>query len=100
MRKFVVIGLETEVDWPTTETSVTFRGREVVVRPETEELARSVFELLVALARIDGEVSDEERSVLVRIASSLGIAGAEFESAYMAGIERADTIRKSRPDPR
>lgn len=42
MRMFVVIGLETEVDWPTTETSVTFRGREVVLRPETEELAPTI----------------------------------------------------------
>lgn len=60
------------------------------------KLARSAFELLVALARIDGEVSDQERSVLVRIASSLGIPNDEFASAYRAGIERADAMRKSR----
>jgi tellurite resistance protein len=58
--------------------------------------ARSALELLVAEARIDGEVSEEERSLLVHIATSLGITGSDFQAVYQAGIERADRIRKSR----
>ncbi len=61
--------------------------------------ARSALKLLVAQARIDGEVSDEERSVLVRIATTLGITGDEFQAIYQAGIKRADEIRKSRQGP-
>ena len=59
-------------------------------------LVRTPLELLVGQARIDGEISDEERSVLVRIASSLGITGDDFQTVYQAGIQRADKIRKSR----
>ena len=61
--------------------------------------ARSALELLVAQARIDGEVSNEERGVLVRIATTLAITGDEFQAVYQAGIKRADKIRKSRQDP-
>ena len=60
------------------------------------ERAGSALELLVALARIDGEISDQERGLLVRIAGSLGIAGDDFQTLYQAGIKRADKIRKSR----
>ncbi len=62
----------------------------------SKEKARSAFELLVAQARIDGEISDDERSLLVRIATSLGITGTDFETVYLAGVKRADRIRKSR----
>ena len=62
----------------------------------SKEKARTGFELLVAQARIDGEISAEERSILVRIATSLGITGGEFEDLYSAGINRADQIRKSK----
>ena len=62
----------------------------------SKERAHTAFELLVAQARIDSEISNEERSVLVRVASSLGITGNEFEAIYGAGIKRADNIRKSR----
>ncbi len=65
----------------------------------SKEKARAALELLVAQARIDGEISDEERSLLVRIATSLGITGDDFESVYLAGISRADDIRKSRKGP-
>ncbi len=58
--------------------------------------ARTAFELLVAQARIDGEISPEERSLLVRIATSLGITGDEFAQLYQSAIKRADDIRKSR----
>ena len=67
---------------------------------QSKETARSGFELLVAQARIDGQISEEERGVLVRIATALGITDDEFQAAYAAGIKRADTIRKSRnPGP-
>jgi tellurite resistance protein len=61
--------------------------------------ACTAFELLVAQARIDGEISAEERSLLVRIATSLGITGDEFAQLYQAAIKRADDIRKSRKGP-
>ena len=60
------------------------------------ERARFALELLVAQARIDGKISDQERDLLVRIATSLGITGDDFQAAYQAGIARADKIRKSR----
>ena len=59
-----------------------------------KDKARSTLELLVGLARIDGIISDEERSVIVRIATSLGITGDLFEQAYLSGIQRADEIRR------
>ncbi len=62
----------------------------------SKEKAGSAFELLVAQARIDGEISVEERDVLVRIASALSISGDEFQTLYQSGIKRADDIRKSR----
>jgi tellurite resistance protein len=62
----------------------------------SKDAARSALELLVAEARIDGDISDEERSILVRMATSLGITGDEFATLYASGIQRADKIRKSR----
>ena len=41
----------------------------------SKERARRALELLVAQARIDGEISAEERNVIVRIATSLNLAG-------------------------
>ena len=62
----------------------------------SKEKACTAFELLVAQARIDGEISTEERGLLVRIATSLGMTGGEFEQLYQSGINRADDLRKSR----
>ena len=69
----------------------------------SKDAARKAFELLVAQAHIDGEISKEEHDVLRRIAASLGIAGDEFgiggnefRSLYQRGIKRADAIRKAR----
>jgi tellurite resistance protein len=56
--------------------------------------ARTALELLVAEARIDGEISDQERDVLIRLGNRLGITGDEFQTIYQAGIARADAIRK------
>lgn len=62
----------------------------------TPESARTAMELLVALARIDGQISDDERDVIVRIATSMGITGDDFGAVYQAGIERADRLRGQR----
>jgi len=56
--------------------------------------ARAALEMIVGLARIDGHISEEERRVLARIAASLGITGKAFEQAYLAGVQRADEIRR------
>lgn len=58
--------------------------------------AHTAFELLVAQARIDGEISHEERALLVRIAKTLNIDDADFPVIYQAGLSRADRLRKSR----
>ena len=39
---WVVVGVESGVGWPTTETRVTFRDRELILRPETDTRAPSV----------------------------------------------------------
>lgn len=62
----------------------------------SRDKARTAVELLVATARIDGIISDEERKVIVRVAMTLGITGDEFEQIYLAGIKRADEIRRAR----
>jgi tellurite resistance protein len=66
---------------------------------QSREKARSALELLVGLARIDGVISEEERKVIVRIATAMGITGDEFEQAYLAGIHRADEIRRRKRAP-
>ena len=63
---------------------------------QSKAKARSALELLVGLARIDGLISEEERAVIVRVAMTLGITGDDFERIYLAGIARADELRRSR----
>ena len=60
------------------------------------DAARTALELLVAQARIDGEISLKEREVIVRIAMDLGILGDEFQTIYTKGVDRADTLRKAK----
>ncbi|MCH7883789.1 MAG: TerB family tellurite resistance protein [Planctomycetes bacterium] len=62
----------------------------------SKDRAHSALELLVAQARIDGQISSKEREVLVRIATSLKITGDEFQQLYEAGIRRADRLRRDR----
>ena len=62
----------------------------------SQRSARLAMELLVAQARIDGEISDEERELLVRLATRLQIPSDAFQAIYREGIARADRIRKSR----
>ena len=60
------------------------------------DAARTALELLVAQARIDGEISPKEREVIVRIAMDMGIVSDEFQTIYSKGIGRADALRKAR----
>lgn len=69
-------------------------GNNILMRSSNS--ARLALELLVAEARIDGEISDEERALLIRLAERLEVSGEEFTELYKAGIARADKIRQSR----
>ncbi len=69
-------------------------GDNLLIR--SKDRAVKAVELLVGLARIDGEISNEERELIVRIAGSLNVVGDEFRDAYEAGIKRADDLRKAR----
>ena len=68
-------------------------GNVVITSPDA---ARTAVELLVAQARIDGEIAPEEREVLVRIAMDLGIKNDEFQTIYTRGVDRADALRKAK----
>jgi len=61
---------------------------------QSKKSARTALELLVAEARIDGEISDKERRLIAWIAMKIGIKGDEFQSVYKAGVLRADKVRK------
>jgi len=63
---------------------------------QPKDRAVKAVELLVGLARIDGEISSEERALIVRIATSVDVVDDEFRRAYEAGIKRADDLRKAR----
>ncbi len=63
---------------------------------QPKDRAVKAVELLVGLARIDGEISSEERELIVRIAASVDVVDNEFRQAYEAGIKRADDLRKAR----
>jgi len=58
--------------------------------------ARQALELLVAQARIDGEISDAERGLLVTIGQRLGIDTEEFGRIYAAAVARADDLLRRR----
>jgi tellurite resistance protein len=58
--------------------------------------AEEAMKLLVATARIDGQIDDNERKLLVEISSRLGIAVNRFSQVYQAGIAAADAMRKRR----
>ena len=72
---------------------VDLAGNVAMISPDA---SRTAFELLVAQARIDGEISPKEREVLVRIAMDMGIKNDEFQTIYTKGIGRADALRKAR----
>lgn len=50
-------------------------------------------ELLVAAARIDGEISEQERQLLVRTSEIWGIPNEEFVEAFKRGMATADRVR-------
>jgi len=53
-------------------------------------------ELLVAAARIDGEIHDNEQQIIAQLAERLDVPVSEFEAVYDRGIARADAIRGKR----
>ncbi len=55
---------------------------------------RRAMRLLVATARIDGEISSEERELLVDISTKLGMGTDEFTEVYREGMAAADELRK------
>ena len=57
---------------------------------------KAALKLLVATARIDGQISKEERELLVDISGKLGIGIDDFSRIYEAGIASADAMRKRR----
>ena len=62
----------------------------------TRSQAEKAMELLVAVARLDGEVTEEEREVLVHIMQVLNLPMERFAEIYQRGVERADALRKAR----
>ncbi len=74
--------------------------REPAAKDELFQLTTSdpahAFKLLVATARIDGEIADAERELLVVIASVLGITGDRFATLYREAIDQADQLRRNR----
>ncbi len=53
-------------------------------------------ELLVAAARIDGEISEEERQLLLHIAVLWDVPNDEFAEAFRRGLATADRKRAER----
>jgi tellurite resistance protein len=85
------MSLEAMIDRAKTDPDV---HDELFYRAMTEP--ELTMELLVAAARLDGEVSQEEREVLVRIMDKLNIPIARFSGIYQKGIQRADQLRKAK----
>jgi hypothetical protein len=79
-----------------TEAAVRGDLREHVPLIRDRERAKTALELLIAQARLGGNVTDQERGLLVSIADRLAIKGDDFAAVYKAGILRADEIRKRR----
>ncbi len=78
--------------------SAAVRGekREPGLLIRSPEQARLALELLVAQARLDGDITSEERELLFHLATRLGIEGDDFQAVYQAGLARADRLRQSR----
>ena len=53
-------------------------------------------ELLVGAARIDGEISEEERQLLVHVAAVWDIPNEEFIETFKRGLATADRLRAKR----
>ncbi len=53
-------------------------------------------EMLVASARLDGDITSNEREVLIHVRGVLDIPMDEFAQVYERGIMRADTLRNAK----
>jgi len=79
-------------------TNAALRGEPLAesVSIQSSQGARLALKLLVAQARIDGEISDEERGALVLIADRLAVRGDEFQEIYKEGVQQAIEVRRGR----
>jgi hypothetical protein len=86
---WVVIGIETGVFWPTTETTVEFDGHQITLRPETKELAPSV------IMQCKSVTMDEGMHLLRRFLSSLSwVHGAPIREIAAGGGSHPHGIGK------
>ncbi len=53
-------------------------------------------QLLVAVAQIDGKISEEERNLLVDISFVLGVSAERFNEIFQAGLASVKRVRKQR----
>jgi len=53
-------------------------------------------ELLVAAARIDGEIHERERAALLQMSQKLAVPVGQFEHILTRGVARADAVRAQR----
>jgi tellurite resistance protein len=55
--------------------------------------------LMVATAAVDGDISDQERSVLVDISLKIGLAPGKFGEVFAEGMAAAERLRRDRKRP-
>jgi len=53
-------------------------------------------EMLVATARLDGNITNNERDLLIHVRGILDIPMDNFAQVYERGIQRADTLRNAK----
>ncbi len=53
-------------------------------------------EMLVATARLDGNITDTERDLLAHVRGILDISMDDFDQVYERGIQRADALRNAK----
>jgi hypothetical protein len=90
---WVVVGVETSVGWPTVETRVPFRGREVILRPETDTLAPTV------IAEYAPPATYEETLLIVRefLSSLAWVEGHPIRETVTTGGGFPIRVGKSAP---
>jgi tellurite resistance protein len=64
-------------------------------RPVLKDPATAM-RLLVATAQIDGEITEEERSVLVDISLKVGVPPDRFGQVFAEGVALADRLRQDK----
>jgi len=55
--------------------------------------------LMVGTAAIDGEITDQERSVLVDISLKIGLPPGQFGEVFAEGLATAERLRRERKRP-